>query len=504
MRSLTFFQFIKFYFGFTIVSRLKKWIRLSKRLTKLTLRINFLRRCINHNVTPTHLIGCTRYSNVLYNSVSRYRCNKIMNRFVKEMLKNEIRDKYVHIMALCREIVDLVRLISLDLSTSISNRFFMNQNISQRLYHGFVAAKLNNKFNWLLRRHDTATRASVRPIRYYYTYQNPTSDNGRALIESANVKYSLNPIEPSHSSPQLTVSLDPLSFPSSVSPVWQLRDKWFINLSSHNIPHEVQTLLQLGEKFCLPIVDKEITTINLLKNVECNIIRLPAQIRQTLRNRSFSIINKFHKSSIVRSPIDKQCLHALKITKQFIVNNPNILFTRADKGNVTVAMDRNDYLSKMSMLLADNNTYTIVNKNPIRKLIGNLHNLLVRWKARDYISNSVYKALNCTDGILPRAYGLPKIHKQNSPLRIIVSSRNTPLYGFAKFLHDIIKRSIPKPNSQIFNSLQVGKLNGLHMPSDFKLISLDVSLFTNIPLDMTIDSIVERWDYIEKNMYYTA
>jgi len=37
------------------------------------------------------------------------------------------------------------------------------------------------------------------------------------------------------------------------------------------------------------------------------------------------------------------------------------------------------------------------------------------------------------------------------------------------------------------------------MHSDFKLISLDVvSLFTNIPLDMAIDSIVKRWDYIGK------
>jgi len=127
------------------------------------------------------------------------------------------------------------------------------------------------------------------------------------------------------------------------------------------------------------------------------------------------------------------------------------------------------------MLLGDRNTYITVNKNPIRKLIGGLYDLLVRWKSRDYISNSVYKTLNCTDGVLPRAYGLPKIHKQNYPLRIIVSLKNTPLYGLAKFLHDIIKKSIPRPKSQVSNSFQVvERLNGLYMLSDFKLISLDV------------------------------
>jgi len=33
-----------------------------------------------------------------------------------------------------------------------------------------------------------------------------------------------------------------------------------------------------------------------------------------------------------------------------------------------------------------------------------------------------------------------------------------------------------------------------------KLLSLDVvSLFTNIPMNMAIDSLLNRWDYIEKN-----
>ncbi|EFN60764.1 hypothetical protein EAG_12834, partial [Camponotus floridanus] len=116
---------------------------------------------------------------------------------------------------------------------------------------------------------------------------------------------------------------------------------------------------------------------------------------------------------------------------------------------------RDDYLSNMLTLLADKNTYRVVKKSPINKLISSLHDLLARWRAQDYISITKYKSLNCTDGVLPRAYGLPKIHKKNNPLRIIVSSKNTPLYGLAKFLHDIIYKSIPRPDSQIINSTQV-------------------------------------------------
>jgi len=34
----------------------------------------------------------------------------------------------------------------------------------------------------------------------------------------------------------------------------------------------------------------------------------------------------------------------------FCEDNSNIIFTRTDKGNVTVAMDRKDYINKMEVL----------------------------------------------------------------------------------------------------------------------------------------------------------
>ncbi|XP_011867795.1 PREDICTED: uncharacterized protein LOC105561973 [Vollenhovia emeryi] len=155
----------------------------------------------------------------------------------------------------------------------------------------------------------------------------------------------------------------------------------------------------------------------------------------------------------------------------------------------------------METLLNDKNTYITIKKDPTKKLISNLHSLLVEWKKSNYIDNSIYKRLNCTDGTLPRAYGLPKIHKQDCPLRIIVSSVDSPLYAFSAFLHNIIKSSIPKPESHILNSFDlVNKLNGLHIQETHDLISLDVvSLFTNIPLDLAEESIANRWTYISDN-----
>jgi len=97
-----------------------------------------------------------------------------------------------------------------------------------------------------------------------------------------------------------------------------------------------------------------------------------------------------------------------------------------------------------------------------------------------YIGDSEYKSLLSTDGILPRAYGLPKIHKQGCPLRVIVSSLNSTLYKIAVFLHYVIYNNIQPPTSNIENSTQLVERD-VNLDPNYHLVSLDViSLFTNI------------------------
>jgi len=75
----------------------------------------------------------------------------------------------------------------------------------------------------------------------------------------------------------------------------------------------------------------------------------------------------------------------------------------------------------MNKLLTDKLTYTIVDKDPTKTITSDFKVLLKRWKAKGFIEDLVYKRLLTTDGLLPRAYGLPKIHKKDFPLRIIIS-----------------------------------------------------------------------------------
>lgn len=68
-------------------------------------------------------------------------------------------------------------------------------------------------------------------------------------------------------------------------------------------------------------------------------------------------------------------------------------------------------------------------------------------------------------------------------------------------MNNIIQKSIPSPHSHVLNSFHlIEKLSKVRVEKHYELISLDViSLFTNIPLDLAIDGIRERWSSISSN-----
>ena len=65
-----------------------------------------------------------------------------------------------------------------------------------------------------------------------------------------------------------------------------------------------------------------------------------------LKNHSIPIVGKIVSMKPNNNFINKKITKLLKLTREFVNNNGNILFTRADKGNVIVALDRDEYRQK--------------------------------------------------------------------------------------------------------------------------------------------------------------
>jgi len=121
------------------------------------------------------------------------------------------------------------------------------------------------------------------------------------------------------------------------------------------------------------------------------------------------------------------------------------------------------------------------------------------------IDLSIYKTLNCTNGNLPRCYELPKIHKVDSPLRIIVSTLRSPLYYVSRFLHEILVLPINKPKSSVKNGWSyVNIIKSAKIGNEDLLVSLDVSsLFTNIPHELIVKAIRNWWPQISRTVKFS-
>lgn len=76
------------------------------------------------------------------------------------------------------------------------------------------------------------------------------------------------------------------------------------------------------------------------------------------------------------------CVSSIHESSMFFRDNPDIIITRAEKGNFTVTFTKNEYTDKINKMLQDHNTYTLVKKNPIRDIENNLRDLLNRWKSK--------------------------------------------------------------------------------------------------------------------------
>ena len=203
-------------------------------------------------------------------------------------------------------------------------------------------------------------------------------------------------------------------------------------------------------------------------------------------------------------------------TKKFMKEH-NILFTVADKGNKTVAIDKTHYKTVVNQMLADKKTYEFVDEDPTKKSISSLRTLLKKWYDNKYIDWEVdennkrikqtYKYIYPSDATLARCYALPKIHKKTKnmlnsdvPYRIIVSTIDSPMYKFSKFIANLITETIPPSDYNVKNSFEfMSKIKNVKIPDNHVLVSFDVkSLFTNVPNTRIIESLRKRWDHISK------
>ena len=118
--------------------------------------------------------------------------------------------------------------------------------------------------------------------------------------------------------------------------------------------------------------------------------------------------------------------------------------------------------------------------------------VLLGLKKNDTVPEPLYLRLRYSGHHMPFLYGLPKIHKPCIPLRPIVSFLSSPTYALSKHLaRALITGGWVIPALVASSSEFVFLFKSITIPENYELVSFEVVLFTNIPIDLAL-SVVEK------------
>jgi hypothetical protein len=135
----------------------------------------------------------------------------------------------------------------------------------------------------------------------------------------------------------------------------------------------------------------------LLKNTE-----LTEETKHNIRHQVTT--NLLH----LNHPIDltKQEREALEDLKK----DDDIVILPADKGRMTVVMDKSDYTNKSKTLINDTNTYQPLDTDPSKTTVNPINKKLKSLKDQDKLNKRTYDQIRPKDATIAKFYGLPKIH----------------------------------------------------------------------------------------------
>jgi hypothetical protein len=263
------------------------------------------------------------------------------------------------------------------------------------------------------------------------------------------------------------------------------------NLSSHNLTDIESTILELGHSFIFqpPHFDgdktcKQLRRLGLTKPV-CN-----------------EIVNEV----ILTDKTKALTTMEYNVLKN-LWENPNLVITKADKGDSWVLLDQEAYINECHRQLLDPSTYRTLNNSEIPLISTLLRKVLLSLMRQKFITKSKFeKLVPKLHLIKPRVfYTLPKIHKPTCswplsgnvpPGRPIVGNCNSEDTEICKYIDSFLKPIVAKQPFILSNTEHLIKiLQETTLSKNSILFSMDVnSLYTNIPIGKGIEIVKKYFD----------
>ena len=127
------------------------------------------------------------------------------------------------------------------------------------------------------------------------------------------------------------------------------------------------------------------------------------------------------------------------------------------------------------------------NRNPVIQNEEKMNKKLRSLLKNGEIDENLYNQLRSTGAQPARLYGLAKVHKENTPLRPVLSLPGSQYDKINKWLAKLFEK-VPGANIETSTRQFSEKIRKLRLPDDETVFSMDVkSLYTNVPVREAID-----------------
>ena len=270
------------------------------------------------------------------------------------------------------------------------------------------------------------------------------------------------------------------------------------NLSTYKLSSEQEDALSLGLDFCFAPRSLNynayfLSMEKLYKRLSSCGIYTGSRDTANLFRTQFKALafETYYRFRSYSSSFHKKMFASLNQLRK----NKDIVVTKPDKGNGTVILNRSDYDDKMAAILSDKVNFKQLDVDlykHIVKLERRNNRLVDKMVADKVISSSTgneIKTRGSRPGIM---YGLPKIHKEGTPMRPIVSMTGSFNYKMSRYLVSVLS-SLSVNEFSVRDIFAFTEEISRFSNKNYTMASFDVkSLFTNVPVAETSEIILKK------------
>lgn len=265
----------------------------------------------------------------------------------------------------------------------------------------------------------------------------------------------------------------------------------FLNLSTVNFNSQEIKLLERGFKFNVQTVNDQKDFERL--GVDCDLTfhnyckseQIPVSDMHIEKHMLANKIKQLHIESKNKNNLNSVKLldtSTIKSIRHKTIDSKTsenkVIFTRADKGNTVIAIDKENYIEKTLDFLKD---YECSRSDPTKEYQTEIVDAI---KKCSFFNNTDLYALKVMNPQAPKLYSQLKIHKPEIPIRPVVSYVSAPATKVSKRLVTIITTNTNfKPKHTLKNTQElVENIRDSVIPEKAILLSFDVkNLFPSIP-----------------------